>query len=71
MGFDIINVKTWFCNRKDYKTQSKLLLKELKDMKKKGIGETEKGLNNFRTYKGGRFIFTHSSGKDEDSLISA
>jgi len=26
----------------DYKTQSKLLLKELKDMKKKGIGETEK-----------------------------
>lgn len=26
----------------DYKSQSKLLLKELKDMKKKGIGETEK-----------------------------
>ena len=33
-----------FHNRTDYKTQSKLLLKELKDMKKKGIGETGKGL---------------------------
>ena len=29
----------------DYKSQSKLLLKELKEMKKKGIGEVEKGLN--------------------------